>query len=155
MKSISLLKRPSRADLCDAPCTKQAGAETEVVELLADWRVFIEVPRCSVKCKDGNTQAYQADIAAADVEILECSQAYHATVESKAQQDEIWDKVREQGQQEQRQAFGAATRSYTETDLVEISSATRKCCRPQITPTRNLHCRSHSRPCTPPIFHRH
>ena len=74
----------------------------------------------SIKCKDGNTQAYQADIAATDVEILECSQAFHASAESKAQQEEIWDKVREQGQQEQREAYGAATRSYTETDLVEM-----------------------------------
>ena len=74
----------------------------------------------SIKCKDGNTQAYQADIAATDVEILECSQAFHASAESKAQQDEIWDKVREQGRQQQRDAYGAATRSYTETDLVEM-----------------------------------
>ena len=41
-------------------------------------------------------------------------------MESKAQQDEIWDKVREQGQQEQHEAHGAAMRSYTETDLVEM-----------------------------------
>ena len=33
-------------DLCDAPCTMQAGAETKVVELLADGRVFIVVPLC-------------------------------------------------------------------------------------------------------------
>ena len=37
----------------------------------------------------------------------------------------------------------------------QISSATRKCRRPQITPTRNLHCRSHSGPCVLPICHRH
>ena len=38
---------------------------------------------------------------------------------------------------------------------MEISSATHKCRRPQITPTRNLHCRSHSRLWSLPIFHRH
>ena len=38
---------------------------------------------------------------------------------------------------------------------ISSASATRKCRRPQITPTRNLHCRSHSRPCAPPMFHRH
>ena len=36
-----------------------------------------------------------------------------------------------------------------------VSSATRKCRRPQITPTRNSHCRSHSGPCALPICHRH
>ena len=36
-----------------------------------------------------------------------------------------------------------------------ISSAARKCRRPQITPTRNLHCRSHSGPRALPICHRH
>ena len=36
-----------------------------------------------------------------------------------------------------------------------ISRATRKCRRPQITPTRDLHCGSHSSPCAPQIYHRH
>ena len=32
---------PALADLCDAPRTTQAGAETKFVELWAGWRVFI------------------------------------------------------------------------------------------------------------------
>ena len=39
-------------------------------------------------------------------------------------------------------------------DPIKISNATRKCRRPQITPTRNLHCRSHSGPCALPIWAR-
>ena len=40
---------------------------------------------------------------------------------------------------------------------LHISSATRKCRHPQITPmhTRHSHYRSHSRPCALPILHRH